>query len=257
MNTIIPVIKKIASVSAVLVLFSAVVFFSWIRSDQVYTGFLTVYYRLFHSGEYTEYISELKHHYDEGNRKEFERLSGILLRVWPEKKEAKRLSGRYFIENGEPIEGVNMLIDSLAGTSADTMLLADILPVLHQYKLYGDILAVMDRYDYLLFRTNGSILFYYGHALFEKGAYKKALDVLSRVRSLSIRPEYLQTLALCYEKLSETASGKDRMSYLENAALYIEMAYKQGGGSTEIHSDYIRILGKTGQFEKAARAVVK
>jgi hypothetical protein len=173
------------------------------------------------------------------------------------KKEIAKLLGTAYLEMGRDIQGVQTILPHLSYNASDKQCLEALLPALHMQNLHFDIVSLMRQYETTLFSSNGSILFYYGYALYETENYREALDVLTLVRSYSVRPEFLQVMALSYEKLSENSEGQTRNSYLSNALIYIEMAYRGDRSDSAIREDYLRLLSKTGNYSKATEVLVQ
>jgi tetratricopeptide (TPR) repeat protein len=230
---------KFRYIFIIVVLVSAVI--SYFYSREIYFYYIETYYLTIKKENPDNSAKRAWHLYRDKNYSELKDYLNIILYLFPDSREIKKIAGLYHIEAGNSEEGARLILSILSNKDPDRRSLAKSIEILFQKGLYIDIIEELSR-----FRIDDDLelTFIKGVSLYKLERYRDALRYLLASRELGNNSfEVYYYLGLVYEKLRRY---NDSIKSLLRAG-------ELNSVNRDVTGALIRLYQKNGQYNMAER----
>lgn len=221
------------------VLISTVV--SYIFSREIYHFYIETYYLTIKKESPESSAKRAWRLYREKDYSELKDYLNVLLYLFPDSLEIRRIAGLYYIEDGSSEEGARLILSTLSDNNPDRRLLAKSIEILFRKGLFVDVIEELSRFPA---GDDPELTFLRGVSYYEIEKYREALRFLLQSRKYGNNSfEVYYYLGLVYEKLKR----------YDDAIKSLQRARELNSINRDAVSALIRLYQKNGQYLMAER----
>ncbi len=230
---------KFRYIFIIVVLISSVI--SYFFSREIYFFYIETYYLTIKKETPDSSAKRAWQLYRDKNYSELKDYLNIILYLFPDSREIKRIAGLYHIEVGNSEKGARLILSILSEKDPDRRSLAKSIEILFQNELYVDVIEELSRFH---IGDDLELTFIKGVSLYKLERYRDALRYLLASRKLGNNSfEIYYYLGLTYEKLRRY---KDSIKSLLRAG-------ELNSVNRDVIGALIRLYQKSGQYNMAER----
>lgn len=222
-----------------VVLISTVV--SYLFSREIYHFYIETYYLTIKKETPESSAKRAWRLYRDKDYSELKDYLNVLLYLFPDNLEIRRIAGLYYIEDGNSEEGARLILSTLSENSPDRRLLAKSIGILFRKGLFVGIIEELSRFP---IDDDPELTFIQGVSHYEIEKYRDALRFLLQSRKQGNNSfEIYYYLGLVYEKLKR----------YDDSIKSLLRARELNSVNRDAISALIRLYQKNGQYHMAER----
>ncbi|MCU0849182.1 MAG: hypothetical protein MUD12_14975 [Spirochaetes bacterium] len=226
------------------ILFAGLMALSVFKSGDMYRFYLKSYHIDYRHETLASMLKKARVLLKNGEHEKLEGYSRKIIVLFPESREAKRISGTNMIRLGKKRAGADLYLLSVERDALDPAELEEAVGVYFEEGLYIDVAAVFRDRDP---GKRPGTLFYYGASLYEKGKTAQAADVLGR----AVAAGRNDSRAYYYLGLSQAKSSP------ANAAASLKKAVELDPENSDARKALYEVERKSGKILKGKSIVKK